>query len=197
MEDRGGEVLFDDGLTCLYYGDAMEIIPSLGEIFDAVIFDPPRFGPVTMTAIDLANAFVPYVDGWIVHLAGGKQWDCWNMPNIPYRVPPVLNPSYSENDYIVFIHPSGFTQGELKAPLLREDIEPYTPPQWCHVARHPELYRWLYSFVIPAKDPVILDPCCGSGNSLIEARKMGIRSVGIEWKGHRARQIQRLLNELG
>jgi DNA modification methylase len=194
LENGGGEVLFDDGMTRLYHGDANEVIPTIGKIFDAVIFDPPRLGSITMSTIELARVLVPYVDGWIVHMAGGKQWDFWSMPNVPYRMPKLLLPDYNDNEYLVFVHPSGFTEGSLNAPNLREGIEPYAPPDWCKVARHPELYRWLYSFIVPIKDALILDPCCGSGNSLIAAREMGIRSIGIEWKENIARHIQERLN---
>ncbi len=187
--------MFDDGMTRLYFGDANEVIPQLGEIFDGVVFDPPRLGSVTMSAIELARVLVPYTDGWIIHLAGGKQWDFWAMPNLPHRMPQPLLPNYNENEYVVFVHPSGFTQGAVQAPHLKDNLEPYTPPAWCRVARHPELYRWLYSFLMPQGDALLLDPCCGSGNSLLVAREMGIRSVGIEWNEETAHHIQDRLNE--
>jgi hypothetical protein len=191
---QGGEVLFDDGITRLIHGDAKEVVPELGEIFDAVIFDPPRLGSLTMSAVDIARTLVPYTEGWIVHMAGGRQRDFWDMPKTQYRMPKSLLPEYNDNEFLIFVSTSGFVQGELGAPQLG-DIEPYEPPDWCKVARHPELYRWLYSFMVPVKDGVVLDPCCGSGNSLIAAHEMGIRSVGIELNEDTARHIQRRLHD--
>ena len=106
----------------------------------------------------------------------------------------VVISSTTPEKFVVLVNPSGFTQGHITAPLLKESIEPYDPPEICDVARHPELYHWLYSFTVPVKDGLILDPCCGSGNSLIAAREMGIRSVGIECQEHRAQYIQGRLN---
>jgi len=192
--EKGGEVLFDDGMTRLFMGDANEVIPQIGEIFDAVIFDPPRLGSITMKAIELARAFIPYTEGWIIHMAGGKQRDFWDMPRIPFRVPKALLPQYNDNEYLVMVNTSGFTQGEIGAPQMKGELEPYDPPDWCPVARHPDLYRWLYSFLVPVTDGLVLDPCCGSGNTLIVARELGIRSVGIEWDEVRAHHIQERLN---
>ncbi|MGW8181921.1 MAG: hypothetical protein ACWGQW_24605, partial [bacterium] len=165
--------------------------------FDAVIFDPPRLGSITMSAIELARVFIPYTEGWIIHMAGGKQRDFWDMPRTPFRVPKVLLPQYNDNEYLIMVSTSGFTQGEISAPHLPEGLETYDPPEWCKVARHPELYRWLYSFLVPVVDGIVLDPCCGSGNSLLVAREMGIRSVGIEWKEETALRILDRLNGIG
>lgn len=64
---------------------------------------------------------------------------------------------------------------------------------WQHKGGHPtekpmELYEWLLRRYVP-KDGVVLDPTAGSFNSILVARKLGFKAIGIEmdntffWKG--------------
>ena len=189
----GGEVLFEDGGITLVRGDANEVIPSFREVFDFAIFDPPRLAPYHESVVELAKVVLDYTEGWICHTVGGKQRAFWDLPMVNQKMPKAFLPKFSDNEFLAMVSTAGFTQGEIGAPQLG-DIEPYEPPDWCPVARHPELYRWLYSFMVPVTDGFVLDPCCGSGNSLKVAREEGIRAVGIERNKTRAVKIAEMLS---
>lgn len=190
----GGEVLYEDERIRLFHGEAENVVPHLGEVFDLTLFDPPRPALYDLDVVRLADRLVDYTEGWICHTAGGRQKNFWSMEKTMFRVPEPLLPVYNDNEWLILVSTSGFTQGEIVVPELGE-VEPYEPPEWCRVARHPEFYRWVYSFLTPAVEPFVLDPCAGSGNSLLVAREQGIRAVGVERDEHRAQKIAERLRD--
>ncbi len=42
------------------------------------------------------------------------------------------------------------------------------------------LMKYLIKLLAPPGDPVLLDPFCGSGSTLVAAKELGIRAIGIE-----------------
>lgn len=42
------------------------------------------------------------------------------------------------------------------------------------------LMKYLLNLLAPPGDPIVLDPFCGSGSTLVAAKELGIRSIGIE-----------------
>jgi SAM-dependent methyltransferase len=71
----------------------------------------------------------------------------------------------------------------LRAPHVDHDIaESLTHPFHSYPARlHPATARVLVELVAPgAGDAPIVDPFCGSGTSLVEARAAGLRAIGVD-----------------
>lgn len=190
---QGGELIYEDGCIRLFQGEAENVVPHLGEVFDLTLFDPPRPALYDLDVVRLADKIVDYTEGWICHTAGGKQKNFWSLEKTMIRVPKPFLPRYSDNELMVLVSTSGFTQGEISVPELG-DVPPYSPPEWCPVARHPAFYRWVYSFLTPVTEARILDPCAGSGNSLLSARELGIQAVGVERDENRAARIAEALS---
>lgn len=42
------------------------------------------------------------------------------------------------------------------------------------------LMKYLLKLLAPPGDPIVLDPFCGSGSTLVAAKELGIRAIGIE-----------------
>ena len=71
----------------------------------------------------------------------------------------------------------------LRAPHIDHDVaESLTHPFHSYPARlHPATARVLVELVAPgAGDAPIVDPFCGSGTSLVEARAAGVRAIGVD-----------------
>jgi len=72
----------------------------------------------------------------------------------------------------------------LRAPHLDHDVaESLTHPFHSYPARlHPATARLLVELVTTgiARDAPIVDPFCGSGTALVEARAAGVRAIGVD-----------------
>jgi putative RNA methylase family UPF0020 len=72
----------------------------------------------------------------------------------------------------------------LRAPHLEHDVaESFTHPFHSYPARlHPATARVLVELVTVGAAPgaTIVDPFCGSGTSLVEARAAGLRAIGVD-----------------
>jgi 16S rRNA G966 N2-methylase RsmD len=59
-----------------------------------------------------------------------------------------------------------------KDSVPMENIHPTVKPL--------SLMRYIIKLLAPPNDPILLDPFCGSGSTLIAAKQLGIRHIGIE-----------------
>jgi len=112
-------------------------------------------------------------------------WGSWLSPSAPFVTAPV--------EMIAVFHKGDFRRpanGARKGDIERDEFLAWTLGMWTFAGANPrraghpapfpeELPRRLiklYSY----PDDVILDPFAGSGTTLVAARKLGRRSVGIE-----------------
>jgi site-specific DNA-methyltransferase (adenine-specific) len=112
-------------------------------------------------------------------------WGSWLSPSAPFVTAPV--------EMIAVFHKGDFrrpAQNGRKGDITRDEFLAWTLGMWTFAGANPrrvghpapfpeELPRRLiklYSY----PDDLVLDPFCGSGTTLIAARKLGRRSLGIE-----------------
>jgi len=69
----------------------------------------------------------------------------------------------------------------VNAPRLSEEAKHSNKMQNHHPTVKPiSLMRYIIKLLAPPNNPLLLDPFCGSGSTLIAAKGLGIRSIGIE-----------------
>ena len=66
----------------------------------------------------------------------------------------------------------GIQRGDAYTEIKKQNNHPTVKP----IA----LMRYLLKLLAPPGDPIVLDPFCGSGSTLIAAKELGIRFIGIE-----------------
>ena len=193
------------GIT-LFLGDCRQVIPEL-EAIDLLLTDPP-YGIKHITShgaswqgVQIAGDEDTSLRDWV--------WDFYAdkpraMFGISYKAPPPRDvrcvliwdkgPAFGAGDMTlpwkpsweeIYIAGPGWTgrrdQGVLRGPCV---------PTWesgpAHNGdgrKHPhQKPTWIFSHLL-SKQPtaqVILDPFCGSGSTLVAARDMGRRCVGVE-----------------
>lgn len=179
---------YEDGLVMLYHGDARELDPLPG---DVLVTDPP-YGmqyESGWSGASIANDGSTEVrDAILARWSGpGLVFGRWSAPR-PSGVRHVLiwdkgdwpgmgdlqlpwGPSTEE----VYVIGSGFV-GRRKGSILRDPHRPTGPD------RHPnEKPIALMARLIESCPPgVILDPFAGSGSTLVAAKNLGRRSIGVE-----------------
>lgn len=191
---------FDDGLVTIYHGDCAEIAPTLGR-FDLLCTDPPygigearnkRGGKRNGSAIVASTNYgssdwddAPPDDDLLSELRLLARWQCLfggNYFSLPRsRCWLVWDKENGENDYAdAELAWTNYTSAvRLKRHqwhgMLRVGKEPRHHPTQKPLA----VMSWAIS-LCPDKPTSILDPFMGSGTTLVAAKNLGIRAVGIE-----------------
>ena len=86
------------------------------------------------------------------------------------------------------VRPAGDTKADSRCPLSMIHIDGLKVRGGHPTEKPLELYEWLLSRYCP-KNGTVLDPTAGSFNSILVARKLGFKAIGIEmdtnfyWKG--------------
>ncbi len=198
---------YDDGVVTIYHGDCRDVLPMLREqVFDLVLTDPPygvsydsnrvpgraSFGIAndgTRLSLRLYRQVLPLLRA--THLCWFTRWDAW--PDVweilgqwyPVRGLLIWDKGHNGMGDLKHWGPSyeliasagaGRIRGGRDGSVLR------FPPVSNSKRRHPnekpvELLRYLTE-KLGARS--LLDPFMGSGSSLVAARQLGIRAIGIE-----------------
>lgn len=198
---RGGLApYYADEYVTLYHGDCREILPSLGR-FDAMVSDPPygmnykhgaRKGGVKwgMDGQSIKGDDKPFDPSHLFGIAermilwGGnhfasrlpdsKGWLLWQK-----RDPDEKDQSEVEMAWTNFLTTVRVFRRQWDGNVRggREQAEGRF-----HVNQKPiALMQWCLGFLPPMKGEVwVVDPYAGSGATLIAAKELGIKAVGIE-----------------
>jgi site-specific DNA-methyltransferase (adenine-specific) len=173
----------DESVT-LYHGDALDLLPGLSA--DAVITDPPygvsfrgeQWDETVPDWLPLARGAAPVV---IFTAAPLTMWDyprpawvaCWARPASNSRA--VTGGFNHWSPVLVY--------GDVKFPvdLISLHAIANATPKWIdHPSPKPErLMRWLVEHGSP-QGGTVLDPFAGSGTTLLAAKYLGRKAVGIE-----------------
>jgi site-specific DNA-methyltransferase (adenine-specific) len=197
---------YQDDLVTLYHGDAREIAPAIVGV-DSVVSDPPygigwgvEGGPTRSKSRKVrGDTYEPIVgDGspfdpepWLQY----RSVVLWGANHYASRLPP--SPSWLVWDK----RPSGWSNDQADCELAWTNLggparmfrmdwsgggtlrkENGSHPVAGVIALHPSqkplsLMRWVIAKV---PDGTILDPFAGSGSTLVAAKSLGRRAIGIE-----------------
>lgn len=184
---------FDDGQCVIYHGDCREVLPLIAA--DVLVSDVP-YG-------------MAYQSGWKAesHIANDNSTECrdsalaiwgskptlvfgrWSVPR-PANVRELLiwdkgegpgmgdlslpwGPSTEE----IYVLGTGFV-GKRSGQILRDPKRPSRSRRALHPNQKPV---GLMEMLVRACPPgVIVDPFCGSGSTLVAAKNLGRRAIGIE-----------------
>jgi DNA modification methylase len=177
-----------DGIT-IYHGDCREVLPTLGS-FDLLLTDPPyghgsKWGGGTWAAdqmykdamewdalpapLELVESCIGLADWSVVWggnyyaLPGARCYLAWSKIN---SVPTMADFELA------------WTNFDRPAKSWRETVNP--DGKRVHPTQKPmTLFRWCIQQA-PAGCRTILDPFMGSGTTLLAARDLGRKAVGIE-----------------
>ena len=196
---------YEHGGITIYHGDCREVLPQLHEFVDAVIADPPygigfneyeshnddpgKYLSLLKPAVELTENRMK--DGWCIWFQSATTVRLW--------------PKWFNRNFRIIAYPKTFTQIlKNRGPLYSTDYalfwsvgEPLTPRghgrDWCvaetadmsrrfpgHPCNRPidEMLHAVDVFTWPGF--VVLDPFMGSGTTLVAAKQLGRRAIGIE-----------------
>lgn len=177
----------------IYHGDCREILPSLA--FDVVVTDPP-YGCAATTnwggtydGFQIANDTTPDVRDWLVK--------AWTGPALLFGSPRVARPPCKA--VLIWWKGEHTGMGDLAFPWKPDFEEVYiigdgwrSATRGSSVLRHNA--RTDSGRLHPTEKPVglmmalircapagsVLDPFMGSGTTLVAAKELGRRAIGIE-----------------
>lgn len=196
---------FDDGQVAIYHGDCRDVLPLISA--DVMVSDPPygmgyqsgwkessRIANDNSTecrdrALDIWAGRPALVFGrWSVSRPANVRelliWDKGDWPGMGDLSLP-WGPSTEE----IYVLGDGFV-GKRRGQILRDPKRPSGA-----TALHPnEKPIGLMEMLVAACPPgVIVDPFCGSGSTLVAAKNLGRRAVGIEIdEGHVKTAVSRM-----
>ena len=173
---------YDDGSCVIYHGDCREVLSSL-PVADLVLTDPPygifacggKWGRKDSlqwdreTFDDMASVF-----------AAGRQQIIWGGNY--YRLPPSRGwlvwwkrdsvPSAADVEL-------AWTSYDMNARLIDQTIAATNAERVGHPTQKPErVMSWSLS--VGPYERTILDPFMGSGTTLVAAKRLGRKAIGIE-----------------
>jgi DNA modification methylase len=195
---------YQDEAVCIYHGDCREVLPLLGPV-SHVITDPPygigfseyvshddkpsEYDALLRASVDVAERLV--TDGWMVVFQSATLVGRWQT----------LFP----RDFRVVAYPKTFVQIlKVRGPVQATDYALYWPvgtPQtprgngrdWCvaetsnmrlrpkgHPCPRPGMEMRHAVSTFSNEGDLILDPFMGSGTTLVAAKRLGRKAIGIE-----------------
>lgn len=178
----------EDGIQ-LFLGDCLEILPELPKV-DLVVTDPPyglgkrmqggTWGAcekyrdmrnwdkvILQEAVDcaIAKAITAIIwGGNYYQVPPSRCWLAWFKPDSP--------PTMSDMEL-------AWTNVDSTAKMFRYPVGAYSCERTGHPTQKPlALFNWCLRFAPDAQ--TILDPFCGSGTTLVAAKNLGRKAIGIE-----------------
>lgn len=188
---------YEDGSVVIYHGDCREILPRLG-VVEAVVTDPPW--PMSREYVvgnDIAHELVAFVGEWSAEHADRLvlHFSCLTDPRILSLVPasyPFLctrwldyaRPAYRGRTLsadVAYVFGRSFppaSRGHMLPGRTMASRNGDTRAATGHpTPRKLEHSQWLVKWY---GGEVTLDPFAGSGTTLLAAKGMGRRAIGIE-----------------
>lgn len=193
------EPYYDDGLVTLYHGDARDVLSDLDRRpFGLVLSDPPystgrseaefcASGNVAVI-LDMASRLAPTMAVFGTSSGRGFEFVRSSIRRLPHCRTLVWHRSYTNSPAagpwrwdLVFIHLFGkaaFGRPKVSG-LIQTGGTRALAIATGHKAPVPvEVMNHIIEPYLPDGD--VLDPFVGSGSSLLAAKALGIKSVGIE-----------------
>jgi DNA modification methylase len=202
----------ESGIT-IYHGDCREILPKLRkEVFDLVLTDPPygikhkshgqRFTRATEIEGDHSTALARWIMEWsegtplvmffspYAPLMGFRSVLCWSKGQ-HVGIGGDRATCWKRDFELIGVRDNKPLDGKRGSAVL--PFMAHLPPPSGHVAEKP---RSLISYLLgKLKAKSVIDPCMGSGTTLLAAKGLGIRAVGIEveekWCRYAAKKVSR------
>jgi 16S rRNA G966 N2-methylase RsmD len=199
---------YDHAGIAIYHGDCREILPTLPKV-DLVLTDPPygavthdgarssknvniasvTFAPLTSDELcSLAASFVEASRRWVVMTCEWRhavqlEKETKALVRLGVWVKPNGAPQFTGDrpgtgwEAVAILHREGkkFWNGGGHHAVWHCPIE-----QGEHPTQKPLrlIHRWITDFSVPAE--TILDPFMGSGTTLVAAKQLGRKAIGIE-----------------
>lgn len=188
-----GRPYYDEGGVTLYLGDCRDVLPSLAGILDdsAVVTDPP-YG----VGFGYTSSYVDNSEGWLavrttlaelvsVHQAAvcmsfARLWEmpaarwaaCWFKPGSVRRS---RIGGWSTWEPVLLYGPGWRIANDM---IRLPDCTNHTPEAAGHPCPKPaQLFSWIIGGTLAN---LILDPFAGSGTTLVAAKNLGRKAIGIE-----------------
>ena len=186
---------YDEAGITIFHGDCREILPDLA--YDLIITDPP-YGishasghGASWQNTTIQNDHDTSLRDWIMaHDVPMAVFDTWKSPR-PAGVRAALvwdkGPASGMGDLtfpwkgsweLIWICGDGW-HGRRDEGVLRNH---FVPPAESQGRRHPneKPVTLIQCLLIKAPEGIVCDPCCCGGTTLIAARDVGRRAIGIE-----------------
>lgn len=187
---------YSDDTVTLYHGDCRDVLPDLGPV-DVVITDPPystgrsesewaATGNIAVS-LHMASELAPVMLVFGTSSGRGIEFARSSIRRLPHNRTLAWHRAYVNSPAagpwrwdLVLIHVFG--RGSFGRPeessLMLTDGTKALALETGHKSPVPvRVMGWLYKPFAPG---VLLDPFAGTGSSLIAARQMGGRAIGIE-----------------
>ena len=177
---------YQDEWVTIYHGDCREILPELPKV-DLVLTDPPY------KELDIDGEYYEWFDGWVQLLRYNDYFISFNNSSRLYdlmmrygRPHRILIWSKGVVKYAwrwepIVIYASDSPSFKINKHIFSDHL-PYQPlhkGQSVHQYEKPyKLMRSLVSFI--PKDKSILEPFMGSGTTLLAAKALNRKCIGIE-----------------
>lgn len=208
---------YTDEHVTLYHGDCREVIPDLGPV-DVVLTDPPyaiggakaEWKVTSSVAVGLhlaarqtkrEGAMLAFTTSsargmeFTLGAVGGalpfNRVLAWHKEFVRSRV---AGPWRWDLVLILAFGRASFGRPEYSS--VYRSTGPAAPPDGVHPAELPDgMADWLYR-PFAERQPVVLDPFCGSGQLLIPAARAGHTAIGIEIDEKHCELAARRLSEV-
>jgi hypothetical protein len=194
-------VYYEDDLVTLYHGDCLEELAWLAA--DVLVTDPPYgmgfdSGWVKGRTRKIANDKTTDARDAALALWGNRQWcvfGTWKMPR-PAGTAQVLiwdktdgvgpgmgdlNSAFGSSHEEIYLSPGWVKRTPRRGSVIRTSSAMGSPNGLVAVAGHPTPKPiGLMEALVGNTAGVIADPFAGSGATLVAARNLGRRAIGVE-----------------